>query len=55
MDSRKRASEAIIARYVEKKQYGPAMDLITEMTRLDEFPYNSGTKLMTGHACGNGR
>jgi hypothetical protein len=46
-DSRKRASEAIIARYVEKKQYGPAMDLITEMTRLDEFPYDSGTKLMT--------
>jgi hypothetical protein len=47
MDSRKRALEAIIARYVQKKQFGPAMDLITEMTRLDEFPYDSGIKLMT--------
>jgi hypothetical protein len=46
-DSRKRASEAIIASFIEKKQYGPAIDLITEMTRLDEFPYSSGTKLMT--------
>ncbi|HWZ43264.1 MAG TPA: hypothetical protein VNW97_07290 [Candidatus Saccharimonadales bacterium] len=43
---RKRTSEAIVRRYVEKKQYGPAMDLITQVTGWDEFPYASGTSLL---------
>jgi len=43
---RKRASEAIVRSYIEKKQYGPAMDLVTQVTGWDEFPYGSGTALL---------
>jgi hypothetical protein len=44
--ARKRASDAIISRYVEKKQYGAATELITQLSRLDEFPYGSGSTLL---------
>lgn len=45
-DARKQASEAIISRYVDKKQFEPAMELVTEITRLDEFPYGSATRML---------
>ncbi|MBZ5525226.1 MAG: hypothetical protein LAP21_23615 [Acidobacteriia bacterium] len=44
--ARKRTSEAIVRRYIEKKQFSPAMDLITQVTGWDEFPYGSGTALL---------
>ncbi len=34
---RKRASETIVRRYVEKKQFGPAMDLMTQVAGWDEL------------------
>ena len=43
---RKQTSEEIISRYVEKKEFGPAIDLVNQVSRFDEFPYNSATKLM---------
>lgn len=43
---RKRASETIVRRYVEKKQFGPAMDLVTQVAGWDEFPYGAGTALL---------
>jgi len=44
---RKQASEQIISRYIEGKKFEPAIDLVNQITRFDEFPYGTGGKLMT--------
>lgn len=43
---RKQASEQIISRYIESKNFEPAIDLVNQITRFDEFPYGTGGKLM---------
>lgn len=43
---RKSLSTAIIGQYAEKKQFAPAIELITRLTAEDEFPYDSGIKLI---------
>ena len=43
---RKQASEQIISRYIESKSFEPAIDLVNQITRFDEFPYGTGGKLM---------
>ena len=44
--ARKHAAEAIISRYVESKQFSRAIDLIQEITTLDEFPYGAASRLL---------
>jgi hypothetical protein len=43
---RKQAADGIIARYIEKKQFGKAVDLVEAVASLDEFPYAAGGRLM---------
>src|SRR5947209_4366182 len=43
---RKQASEQIISRYIESKNFESAIDLVNQITRFDEFPYGTGGKLM---------
>ena len=43
---RKQGADGIIARYIEKKQFGKAVDLVASGTSLDEFPYAAGGRLM---------
>ena len=43
---RKQAADGIIARYIEKKQFGKAVDLVEQVASLDEFPYAAGGRLM---------
>ncbi len=43
---RKQAADGIIARYIEKKQFGKAVDLVQQVASLDEFPYAAGGRLM---------
>lgn len=43
---RKQAADGIIARYIEKKQFGKAVDLVEQVASLDEFPYAAGGHLM---------
>jgi len=44
--SRKEASDNIIARYIEKKQFDKAFDLVQLVTSLGEFPYLAGGRLL---------
>jgi len=43
---RKQTSERIIGLYTEKKQFEKAIDLANQVTSWDEFPYDSGGRLM---------
>ena len=43
---RKQAAEGIISRYIEKKQFGKAVDLVQQVSSLDEFPYAAGGRLL---------
>jgi hypothetical protein len=43
---RKQAADGIISRYIEKKQFDKAFDLVQMVTSLDEFPYAAGGRLM---------
>lgn len=43
---RKETSEQIIKFYTEKKQFEKAIDLANQVTSWDEFPYDSGGRLM---------
>jgi len=43
---RKQAAEGIISRYIEKKQFSKAVDLVQQVASLDEFPYAAGGRLM---------
>lgn len=43
---RKQAAQEIISRYIEKKQFGKAVDLVEQVASLDEFPYAAGGRLM---------
>jgi len=43
---RKQAADGLIARYIEKKQFGKAVDLVEQVASLDEFPYAAGGRLM---------
>jgi len=44
--ARKQASDSIIARYIEKKQFDKAFDLVQLVTSLDEFPYLAAGRLL---------
>jgi hypothetical protein len=44
--ARKRAAEGVISRCVESKQLSRAIDLIQEITSLDEFPYGAAGRLL---------
>jgi hypothetical protein len=44
--ARRQASDSIIARYVEKKQFDKAIDLVQQVTSLDEFPYPAAGRLL---------
>lgn len=44
--ARRQASDSIIARYVEKKQFDRALDLVQQVTSLDEFPYPAAGRLL---------
>jgi hypothetical protein len=44
--SRKEASDNIIARYIEKKQFDKAFDLVQLVTSLGEFPYLAAGRLL---------
>jgi len=44
--ARRQASDSIIARYVEKKQFDNAIDLVEQVTSLDEFPYPAAGRLL---------
>ena len=43
---RKQAADGIISHYIEKKQFGKAVDLVQQVASLDEFPYAAGGHLM---------
>lgn len=43
---RKQAADGIIARYIEKKQFSKAVNLVEQVASLDEFPYAAGGRLM---------
>jgi hypothetical protein len=43
---RKQAAEGIISRYIEKKEFGKAVDLVEQVASLDEFPYGAGGRLL---------
>lgn len=43
---RKQAADGLISRYIEKKQFGKAVDLVEQVASLDEFPYAAGGRLM---------
>lgn len=39
-------TEVIVGRYAEKKQFDKAIDLVNQLTSVDEFPYGCGRRLM---------
>jgi len=43
---RKQAAQDIISRDVESKQFGRAIDLVQQITSLDEFPYAAAARLL---------
>ncbi|HEY4679077.1 MAG TPA: hypothetical protein VIJ01_18060 [Candidatus Angelobacter sp.] len=43
---RKQGADGIIVRYIEKKQFDKAIDLVEAVASLDEFPYAAGGRLM---------
>lgn len=43
---RKPITEVIVGRHTEKKQFDKAMDLIYQLSSVDEFPYGSATRLI---------
>ncbi len=43
---RKQAADGLISRYIEKKQFNKAVDLVEQVASLDEFPYAAGGRLM---------
>ncbi|HEY2913458.1 MAG TPA: hypothetical protein VGK21_08870, partial [Candidatus Angelobacter sp.] len=43
---RKQAAAGIISRYIEKKQFGKAVELVEQVASLDEFPFAAGGRLM---------
>jgi len=43
---RKQGADGIIVRYIEKKQFDKAVDLVEAVASLDEFPYAAGGRLM---------
>ena len=43
---RKQAADGIISRYIEKKQFSKAVDLVEQVASLDEFPYAAGGRLL---------
>ena len=43
---RKQAADGIILRYIEKKQFGKAVDLVEQVASLDEFPYAAAGRLL---------
>jgi hypothetical protein len=43
---RKQVADGIISRYIEKKQFGKAVDLVEQVASLDEFPYAAGGRLL---------
>jgi len=43
---RRQSSDIIIARYIEKKQFDKAFDLVQLVTSLDEFPYLAAGRLL---------
>lgn len=44
--ARRQASDSIIERYVEKKQFDKAIDLVQQVSSLDEFPYPAAGRLL---------
>jgi hypothetical protein len=46
MKVRKPVTEIIVSRYAEKKDFEKALDLINQLTAVDEFPYGSAGKLL---------
>jgi hypothetical protein len=44
--ARRQASDSIIARYAEKEQFDKAIDLVQQVTSLDEFPYPAADRLL---------
>jgi hypothetical protein len=46
MQVRKPITDIIVGRYAEKKQFDKGLELVNQISALDEFPYNSGGKLM---------
>jgi hypothetical protein len=46
MRVRKPTTDIIVGRYAEKKQFDKALELINQISALDEFPYGSAAKLM---------
>jgi hypothetical protein len=44
--ARKQAADSIISRCVEKKQFDTAIDLVRQITSLDEFPYAAAGRLL---------
>jgi hypothetical protein len=45
-ETRRGISDAIVHAYAERKQFAPALELLTRMTAEDEFPYGSGASLI---------
>jgi hypothetical protein len=43
---RREVANGIISRYIEKKQFGKAIDLVEQITSLDEFPYAAAGRLL---------
>jgi hypothetical protein len=46
MRVRKPITDIIVGRYAEKKQFDKGLELINQISALDEFPYGSAAKLM---------
>jgi hypothetical protein len=44
--ARKQAADSIISRWVEKKQFDNAIELVQQITSLDEFPYAAAGRLL---------
>jgi len=46
MSVRRPITNVIVGRYAEKKQFDKGLELVNQISALDEFPYASGGKLM---------
>jgi len=46
MQVRKPITDIIVARYAEKKQFDKGLELVNQISALDEFPYGAAGKLM---------
>ena len=44
--ARRQAAESIISHCIEKKQFDKAIDLVQQITSVDEFPYAAAIRLM---------